>query len=58
METLNKYVPKKKEAILVPIPGTSESEEVEKYIFHQILLGGDQLTKCQISSTDLCKCRN
>ena len=44
METLQKYVPRTKEVISVPIPSTCESEEVEKYKFHQILLGGDQLT--------------
>ena len=44
METLQKYVPRMKEVISVPIPSTYESEEVEKYNFHQILFGGDQLT--------------
>ena len=44
METLQKYVPRTKEVISVPIPGTCESKEVEKYNFHQILFGGDQLT--------------
>ena len=50
METLQKYVPSKKTTHSVPVPGTSDVEEVEQYHFHQILFGGDQLTAVRARS--------
>lgn len=46
MESLHNYVPHVRKTSSVPIPGKSgEYEEVHHDYFHQILFGGDQVTK-------------
>ena len=44
MAKLQQYVPAKEYTKVVVIPGSEDTAEVKKAVFHHLLFGGDQLT--------------